>query len=185
MRTVIKFTLSVAILLQSAAIMAQSEKSGRPAGVRLSAGVETGLPTGKFNAGTRWNLGGSLQADINLASRVLYLTANAGYNNFYSAENSKDNLQLIPVKVGLKYFPVGQFYIQGEAGVAFVANKSAIDADKSAAFVFAPQLGYLIPLGGRNYLDAGIRFESNSKFYEQGSRANFFGLRLAYAFMTK
>lgn len=76
-------------------------------------------------------------------------------------------------------------YIQGEAGVSFVASKSKIDTDKSASFVYAPQVGYLIPLGKGNYLDAGFRFESNSKFYNNGSQANFLGLRVANAFDTK
>lgn len=92
---------------------------------------------------------------------------------------------MIPVKAGLKYFPVKNLYIQGEAGVSFIVNKSKIDADKSASFVYAPQVGYLIPLGKGNYLDAGFRFESNSKFYNNGSQANFLGLRVAYAFDTK
>lgn len=185
MKQVIKIIIAVVVTVWSTAAMAQLKNSVPGKGVRLSVGVETGVPVGKFNKGTQWNLGGSVQADFNLVKRVLFVTANAGYNNFFTENNTKGDIQLIPVKAGLKYFPVKNLYIQGEAGVSFIANKSKIDADKSASFVYAPQVGYLIPLGKGNYLDAGVRFESNSKFYNNGSQANFLGLRVAYAFNTK
>jgi hypothetical protein len=185
MKQLMRITAAVAIMMYSTVSMAQVKKSADDKVVRLSVGIETGLPVGKFNTGTKWNLGGSVQADFSVVKRVLFITANAGYNNFFTEKSTKGDLQLIPVKAGLKYFPVNNLYIQGEAGVSFLANKSKIDADKSASFVYAPQVGYLIPLGRGNYLDAGIRFESNSKFYEKGNQANFLGLRIAYAFDTK
>jgi hypothetical protein len=92
-------------------------------------------------------------------------------------------MQLIPVKAGLKYFPVGNiFYVQGEAGASFLANKSDLQADKSTGFVYAPQIGALIPLAQKKYLDVGFRWESTSSFYDGGSSANFLGLRVAYSF---
>jgi hypothetical protein len=108
---------------------------------------------------------------------------NSGYNNFFAGNATNLNdLHLIPVKAGLKYFPVTNFYVQGEAGTAFLLNKNNAGADKSAAFVYAPQLGVLLNVGGKNYIDAGFRFESNLKFYDGGSASNFFAIRVAYAF---
>lgn len=185
MKQLFKISLILVIMFGPSGVMAQS-KSGVPGqGVRLSAGVETGVPVGNFANGTKWNIGGSVQADFNVVKRVLFVTANAGYNHFFTENDARGDIQLIPVKAGLKYFPVGKFYVQGEAGASFLANKSKIDADKSASFVYAPQVGYLIRLGKSSYLDAGIRFESNSKLYNNGNRANFLGLRVAYAFDTK
>jgi hypothetical protein len=181
MKTFIKtLTLSLGFAVVVATANAQTEPAK---GVRLSVGADAGLPVGDFNKAYDWSLGGSLQADFPVASQ-LYVTLNAGYNNFFVKDGillTKD-LQLIPVKAGLKYFPVKSFYLQGEAGTAFLANKKDIGATNSASFVYAPQVGYLIGLGGSNYLDAGVRFESNSKFYNNGKSNNFFGLRVAYAF---
>jgi len=153
---------------------------------RLSAGPESGVPIGDLSDGYNWNFGGSVQADIPVI-QSLYVTVNAGYNNFFVKNHQTKvpdkNLQLIPVKAGLKYFPVGNiFYVQGEAGVSFLANKSDLGADKSAAFVYAPQIGALVKLADRNYIDVGFRFESNSAFYSGGNTNNFLGLRVAYAF---
>ena len=153
---------------------------------RLSVGPDAGLPVGDFKDAYNWMIGGSVQADIPVI-QSLYVTVNAGYNNFFIKDELKQaggkNMQLIPVKAGLKYFPVGDiFYIQGQAGVSFLANKSDLQADKSAAFVYAPQIGALVRLAPKNYLDIGVRWEGTSSFYDGGSSANFLGLRVAYSF---
>ena len=153
---------------------------------RLSVGPEVGIPVGSLSDVYNFNLAGSIQADIPIADH-LYVTANAGYNNFFIKDEFKQqgghHLQLVPVKAGLKYFPVGDvFYVQAEAGASFLANKSDLQADKSTAFVYAPQIGALIKLAPKNYLDIGFRWESMSAFYDGGSYTNFLGLRVAYAF---
>ncbi len=158
-------------------------------GVRLSVGVETGIPTGKLNDSHGWNLGGSVQADIPVAEQ-LFVTVNAGYNNLFGkdiAGVSLPNIQLLPVKGGLKFFPASNFYIQGEAGAGFALNKKDVGFDKSAAFIWAPQVGVQFPVGNKSYLDAGIRYEASTKFNSaiNDSKVNFLGLRLAYAFDTK
>ena len=152
-------------------------------GIRLSAGVEAGLPVGKLNNNYNWNLGGSLQADFPIIKDQLYATLNAGFNNIYADKSTAlPNIQLIPVKAGLKYFFIKNVYVQGEAGAAFIANKSDLNTTKTASFVYAPQVGVLFNVGGKNYIDAGVRYESNSDFYTNGSTSNFIGLRVAYAF---
>jgi len=49
----------------------------------------------------------------------------------------------------------------------------------------APQIGVLLPVGNRNYIDAGVRYESNTKFYTDGNSNNFFAIRVAYASDSK
>ena len=162
-------------------------------GVILSVGVDAGIPTGKLSDAYNFNLGGSVQADIPVIQHQLFVTVNAGYNNFFGKNNiggtniDATNIQLLPVKAGLKFFPVSNFYVQGEAGAAFLLNKSDLNDDKSAAFVYAPQIGYQFALGGKSYIDAGIRYEASTKFNSvvDNSKVNFFGLRVAYAFDTK
>jgi len=161
--------------------------------VILSVGVDAGIPTGKLNDSYNWNLGGSIQADIPVVQHQLFVTVNAGYNNIFGKKNidgtgiDATNIQLLPVKAGLKFFPINNFYIQGEAGAAFLLNKSDLNDDKSAAFVYAPQVGVQFPLGGKSYIDAGVRYEGTTKFNSavDNSKVNFIGLRVAYAFDTK
>ncbi len=159
--------------------------------VRLSIGPDAGFPVGSLSDTHNWNLGGSIQADFPIATGF-DVTANAGFNNFFGKTYNAGlvsvkapDIDLIPVKVGLKYFPVENFYVQGEAGASFIANKNKIGATESAAFTYAPQIGVLFLVGDKNYIDAGVRYESNTKFYTNGNSNNFFAIRVAYAFDSK
>ncbi|MGI4020672.1 MAG: outer membrane beta-barrel protein [Janthinobacterium lividum] len=183
--------LSLAIAGLSFSAKAQTVKTTTSNGVRLSIGADAGVPVGTLSDTHDWNLGGSIQADIPVATN-LFVTANAGFNNFFGKTYNTGivsvkaaDISLIPVKVGLKYFPVENFYVQGEAGASFITNKNKIGSTESAAFTYAPQIGVQFPVGNKNYIDAGIRYESNTKFYTNGNNNNFFGIRVAYAFDTK
>ncbi len=197
MKTSIKLSaiaLSIFTLLTTA-VKAQNTATGSTAsststtydsGIRLSVGADAAIPLGSLKNNYNWAIGGSVQADFPIVQKQLFVTVNAGYLNFFNKNNNTLNtgsdLELLPVKAGLKYFPITGLYIQGEAGATFLTNKSEVGATKSAAFVYAPQVGYLIPLGGKNYLDAGVRFEGNTKFTDNGTTNNFLALRVAYAF---
>lgn len=193
-----KSTLKIAALVLALAGFTLSAKAQTnptstkttASGIRYSIGVDAGIPTGKLSDNYNWNLGGSLQADIPVASQ-LFVTVNAGYNNIFGKDVTvgavtvkATDIQLLPVKAGLKFFPVQNFYIQGEAGAAFVLNKTKIGADNSTAFIYAPQIGYQFALGGTNYIDAGVRYEASTKLNSaiDDSKVNFVGLRVAYGF---
>ncbi|MEN0054073.1 MAG: hypothetical protein AAGC65_10405 [Mucilaginibacter sp.] len=192
MKTSLKLSTLIFLLLSIISLNLKAQDINTPvtpkttnlgSGIRLSAGIESGLPIGKLNDAYNWNFGGSVQADFPIIERELYATLNAGFNNIYAnnVSNAAD-IQLIPVKAGLKYFPVKNFYVQGEAGASFIANKSDMGTTKSAAFVYAPQVGVLFNVSRKSYIDAGVRFESNSAFYTNDNKSNFIGLRIAYAF---
>lgn len=185
-KTIKKGLVTLGLLLVAAiGVKAQSKDekvtTDRPAWL-ISVGPEAGIPLGSLHDFYNWTLGGSAQADYAVLDRKLYVNVNAGYTNIF-ADNSVpglDDLHLIPVKVGLKYYPFGvNVYVQGQAGVSFLTNSGA---DKSAAFVYTPQIGYLIPLGKGNYLDAAVKFDGNSKFVDGGNSNNILGIRVAYAF---
>ncbi|PAW92616.1 hypothetical protein CKK33_03530 [Mucilaginibacter sp. MD40] len=190
-----KSTLKIAALVLAFAGLSYSAKAQTtptststttPSGIRYSIGVETGVPVSNFKDSHKWNLGGSVQADIPVASQ-LFATVNAGFNNFFGktvADVKLPNVQLLPVKAGLKFFPVANFYIQGEAGAAFLLNKADTYNDKSTAFVWAPQIGVQFPVSASgNFIDAGIRYESTSNYVTNiDSKVKFVGLRLAYGF---
>jgi hypothetical protein len=185
--------LAFAGLASGAFAQTSSTKTTTSDGVILSVGVDAGIPTGNLNNGYNWNIGGSVQADIPVLPQQLFVTINAGYNSIQGKDNAfgtgltPTNIQLLPVKAGLKFFPVNHFYIQGEAGAAFALNKSDLGFDNTAAFIYAPQIGYQFPLGGKNFIDAGVRYEGSTKFNssDDNSQLNFVALRLAYAFGTK
>ncbi|MFC0517146.1 outer membrane beta-barrel protein [Mucilaginibacter angelicae] len=161
-------------------------------GIRYSIGVDAGIPLGNFKDNYKWNLGGSVQADIPVLSDKLFVTVNAGYNNVFGKNDvfvgntnvNPTDFHLIPVKAGLKFFPISNFYVQGEAGAAFLLNKSDVGANKSTAFVYAPQIGVQFPVSASSFIDAGVRYEATTKYATgvDASKVNFIGLRVAYGF---
>jgi hypothetical protein len=155
-----------------------------------SVGIDGGLSSSVFKDTHKASLGGSLQADIPIATNV-YVTINAAYQNFYGRNNvygtnvSAPDIHLLPVKAGFKVFPISIIYIQGDAGAAFVLNKANAGYEKSTAFVYAPQVGFQLPIsGGNNFLDIGVRYEATARFNSNtdNSKIKFWGLRIAYAF---
>jgi hypothetical protein len=162
-------------------------------GIRYSIGVDAGIPLGDFKDNHKWNLGGSVQADIPIASQ-LFVTINAGYNNVFGKKDVPSlgnttydvpNFQLIPVKAGLKYFVIPNFYVQGEAGAAFLLNKKDNGYNKSTAFIYAPQVGVQFPVSANgNFIDAGIRYEASTEYQKDvnSSKVGLLGLRVAYGF---
>jgi hypothetical protein len=156
-------------------------------------GVEGGIPTGKLNDSYNFTIGGSVQADIPVIPSVLFVTVNAGYtdingkNNIDGTGYDATNIQLLPVKAGLKVFPVKYFYVQGDAGAAFALNKSDLGFDKTAAFLYSPQIGIQLPTMGKSYFEAGVFYQGTTKFNSaiESSKVNYAGLRLAYAFGIK
>lgn len=150
---------------------------------RISVGPETGIPTGNYSNAYGWFFGGSAQLDIPVY-HDLYVTVNAGYDDLVAKKNIPNiNVQVIPVKAGLKYFFWKDLvYVQGQAGVTFLGNKTDLNADKSAAFTYTPQVGVLLKLAPKNYLDLGFRWEQTNAFYDGGSHLSTLGLRVAYSF---
>jgi hypothetical protein len=187
--------LTLGAKAQTTTTTTTTKTSASSNGVILSIGVDAGIPTGKLSDSYNWNIGGSVQAALPIAQN-LFVTLNAGYNSIQGKNDVRvltpngalnvdvTNIQLLPVKAGLKYFVVPNFYVQGEAGAAFALNKSDVGFDKSAAFIYAPQIGYQFALGGKRFIDAGVRYEASTKFNSNvdDSKVNFFGLHVAYAF---
>jgi len=158
-------------------------------GIIYSVGVDGGFSAGSFKSTNKWDLGGSIQADIPVASQF-FLDINAGYLNFYGKNNVYGSgtqaapVHLIPVKAGLKYFVLQDIYVQADAGIGFATNKSDLDYQRTAAFLYTPQVGMQLPIGKKQFIDAGLYYEASTKFTSNvdNTKLNFFGLRAAYAF---
>ncbi|HLW31554.1 MAG TPA: outer membrane beta-barrel protein [Aequorivita sp.] len=189
----IKRISTAAFLLASALmfnVQAQTQAQiSEPSRFNLSVGPEIGLPVGDLSDRYEWSLGGSVELEY-LFDNGLGITLNTGvYNLFaddggYKLDGKKytDDLQVLPVKLGLKYFVIGGLYIQGEAGASFLLNKEDGGYDKSTAFTYAPQVGYRFDMGNNQFIDAGVKWMGSTKFNDNGSSNNMLGLRLAYGF---
>ena len=183
MKTINALTLLLSLFIFQG-VYAQSQVYGG-SGVRYTVGIETGLATGYLAKKYEAPLGVSLQAEFPITESILYASVNTGFNNiFVSGDYSRlvDDLHLVPFKAGLKYFYRSNLYLQSEIGVSMLLNKTNCVEGKKAAFVYAPQFGMIFYLHNSNYIDAGLRWESNGKFYKCDHTNNFVGFRIAWGF---
>ena len=188
MKTLKRLSTTVFILASAIMFHAQAQTS-ETSPFSLSFGPEIGLPVGDLYDRYNWSLGGSIEVEYALADDF-GLTLNTGVYNLFAEDKGylmdgrkyTDNLQVLPVKLGVKYYLIGGLFIQGEAGASFLLNKSDGGYDKSTAFSYAPQIGYRFDMGNNQFIDAGIKWIGNTKYSENGNSNNMLGLRLAYGF---
>jgi hypothetical protein len=161
--------------------------------LRVGAGIEGLAGVGTLGKAYSGGVGVSVRLDVPLSSKI-YVTGSVGYNNFFASATADTSLQsvkgvstpsfkTVPLKLGIKWFPFKKFYIQGEAGETILLNKNQVYALYNSAFTWSPQFGVVCPLRKhRAYIDAGIRFEGVSSFYNDNSTYNFWALHVAYTF---
>ena len=85
MKTLFKISslaLVVTALSFGAKAQTTSQNPSTTSSVRLSAGVDAGLPVGDFSDTHNWSIGGSLQADIPVVKQ-LFVTVNGGYKQLF------------------------------------------------------------------------------------------------------
>jgi len=140
---------------------------------RLGIGVEAGIPTGDLNSFSNFDLGGTARLQYDAKSNLSYMLT-AGYYSVFAKELANgvkpDNLGIIPLKAGLKVYPVANIYLSGEVGAGLETNYG-----KNTKLIVSPGIGY----SGNQGLDVGLRYEN---FSGQGSNYGLVGLRVAYGF---
>jgi hypothetical protein len=189
MKTIVN-TLTCLILFVSLSFCARAQAV--PDTARLAIGIEAGLPEGNINLRYTTSLGASARFDLPI-SKKSFLTASVGFNNFFLADASTttqtailnvpvQTLKTMPIKIGYKYFLAKHFYTQLEMGETLLLNQTAEYATKSYAFTYAPQIGMMFPLKNHNFIDAGVRYEFVSSFYNDSDKYNFWGVHISYSF---
>ena len=162
-----------------------------PDTTRINIGLSAGLPIALDKMYT-YNVGAFLQVDYPL-TKNLYVTGSAGYNNLFASPDfattpggilnvKAANMQTVPLKIGIKLFAIRHFYIAAEAGQTLLVNKAQVYALKNNAFTFSPHVGMLFFLKKHQYIDAGIRYEAVSTFYNDSANYGFWAAHVAYAF---
>lgn len=184
-------SLLFSLLITGLSFTASAQRSF-PDSVRIGAGIEAGLVNGTFGEQYKTVFGGSVRVDYPVLHK-LYVTANVGLNLMNPAGSYKGNqaiagvstavLKTIPVKLGVKYILFDGFYAQGEVGQTLLTNRKEAYAIYSRSLTFAPQFGMLFPIrNNKAFIDAGIRYEQVSSFYNTKEGFNFWGAHVTYSF---
>ena len=169
-----KILLLAVFAVAAFTVSAQTEGKGK---TRFSIGLEAGLPVG--DAGDFYSsiLGGSVKAEIPVASS-LFATISGGYTSLSPKKEWKDlgveSAGIVPLKAGLKYFFTKNIYGAGEIGAAVGTEKGA-----ETLFAWTPGIGISYPVSDKNDVDFGVRYESWSK---DGGSIDQIGFHIALKF---
>ncbi|HEY1024609.1 MAG TPA: outer membrane beta-barrel protein [Sphingobacteriaceae bacterium] len=158
----------------AASAQTQITTIGTPGVVRLGVGLNTGHSISKFYNVT---VGGDVRLQKDLYSNISG-TLSLGYTSFFQKkEFGGGNVDMVPVKAGLKFFTMDHFYLSGEVGPAFGTdnNNDSSAFGKGTLLVYTPGLG----VDFNNGLDFGFRYEGLSR---NGSHLGQVAFRLAYGF---
>ncbi len=137
-------------------------------GPRLGIGIDAGS-TLKDPTKVVLGLDARLQQSLgNSVSGIL----TTGYYHFLKSDKSGDGFGIIPLKIGLKIFPVKNFYVAGEAGAGF-GTKNGL----GTSFIYSPSAGLAFGSG----FDVSIKYEGYAH-KEYHGYYNQLALRLAYGF---
>jgi hypothetical protein len=147
---------------------------------RFGIGIDGLLPVGSFTNTVNFGLGITPRLQYNVDNKFA-LTFTSGFYHFFTkkiflteglgAGSSMENdLDIVPVKAGLKYFVLPNIYVAGEAGAGFEVEDGGGPVD----LILSPSLGY----ASKNW-DIGIRYEN---FHGQNSSVGLLGIRIAYGF---
>ncbi|MFD0749710.1 hypothetical protein ACFQZS_06125 [Mucilaginibacter calamicampi] len=182
MKTKTSKSLSAVLVALTLFICVNAKAQSVPASkFRFGIGVEGLLPVGNTADVANFGLGLTPRLQYGLSDKVA-LTFTSGLYHFfpktrtypeygyYPGAVSKYKSDIIPIKVGVKYFVGGNFYIAGEVGAAF----EVAERGQSKHFLWSPGIGY-----ATKKWDIGARFENFSgNNYSDG----IIGLRVAYGF---
>jgi hypothetical protein len=180
-----KTTKSLAILLTALALFtgvrsnAQSIEKNK---LRFGIGLDGLLPVGNFSNDAKFGLGITPRLQYGVNNNVA-ITFTTGLYHFFPKDHYFNDgttsykyswdLDLIPVKVGIKAFVSSNIYVSADAGIGFQVDNGGGDSK----FMSSGGIGY-----ASKKWDVGLRYES---FVGNGYRNGILGLRVAYGFGLK
>nr|WP_294942121.1 hypothetical protein [uncultured Mucilaginibacter sp.] len=177
-----KKTTLFALLLTAFALFTgvrSNAQSIQKSKLRFGIGLDGLLPVGNLSNTTNFGLGVTPRLQYGIANNVA-LTFTSGIYHFFPKDlyfqngtqsiKYQTDLDLIPVKLGIKAFITSNIYIGAEAGIGFQVDNGGGDSK----FLASGGIGY-----ASKKWDIGARYES---FAGNGYRNGIIGLRIAYGF---
>lgn len=137
---------------------------------RVGFGIDAGPATTKAS---KYVLGGDIRIEKDINPRLVG-TFTTGFTHFFEKNHFADYTQygspynVIPVKLGVKYFVANNIYVGGEAGAGFAFEQWG------TSFLWSPSVGVAF----KNGMDVSVKYED----YTKDKATKNIALRLGYSF---
>jgi hypothetical protein len=138
-------------------------------GLRIGGGLSFGIPVLNLK-GYSVGAGVDVLAQYALAETV-GITADFGYMTLFAKDDNLASFDVLPLRIGIRYFPVKQLYGAAKFGTGIIIGKGSTG---STAYAFGA--GYV--LGSR--MDVSAHFEGYSR--KELLSPSYLSLRLGYFF---
>ncbi len=161
MKKILLFLLIIIGFVSTA--LAQTDDQAPKFGAGLTFGGTTGSASGYYPVAggfsLRFELPLSAPVNVVLATGYTYFVSSNGYGVDYEFDTGDggDNYSygslasFIPLQAGLKFFPIGRFFLEGDAGVSLKLSDNADEyPGKKVAPLISPSAGYSIAIGSSN-----------------------------------
>ena len=156
-----KLFFATAILFATVTVNAQN------ANLKFGAGLNIGIPAHNLS-GTSLGVGVDVIVLYSLSKQAA-LTGDFGYTALFG-KNSAPTTSLLPLRVGLRYYPSDDFYVAGKIGAGFLS--SSYGSSTTTAYSFGA--GYKID----PQLEIGASYDG----YSKNGTIGLVNLRLGYFF---
>ncbi|HEX8021641.1 outer membrane beta-barrel protein [Mucilaginibacter sp.] len=163
------FSLFILVVLSAATAKAQSNNRTWRVGFGIDAGIAT-------SDAFKYAIGGDIRIQKDFNPRVSG-TLTTGFSHFFEKDHFAGYSQygspynVIPVKLGIRYFVGDNLYLGGEAGAGFAFEQWG------TSFVWSPSVG----MAFKNGIDLSLKYED----YTKDKATKTLGLRLAYGFSAR
>lgn len=174
------FTLAVFCILSVFLFCTNANAQSTNSNFRLGIGVDGLVPVGSLTNTSNFGLGITPKLQYTFTNKFA-VTLTSGFYNFFGKTitladglggtvSLKTKLQIVPVKLGARYFVTPDFYVAGEAGVGFEVENGSGPTD----LLLSPAVGY-----ASKHWDVSLRYEDIT---HNSNSVGFLGLRVAYGF---
>lgn len=163
------------LVLSSIGSTVQAQNDGD---TKLNVGAELMFPTGGLSTTHSMGIGGSLQLEHFFQNKLSGL-AYFGYQNYFgksvgNGTNLKfSNYNVIPVRLGARYYLGEAFHLGGQLGIGFVGASGS----SNMALAYSLQVGYNFNTKKGRAVDMAIKYDG---FARSGGSINSFGIRIGY-----
>lgn len=137
---------------------------------KFGAGLNLAIPASNLS-GVSIGAGVDLLGQYNV-SENFGITADAGYTALF-VKNGGDQVNLIPIRAGIRYYPSAEFFLAGKAGVGILTGNGSSTSTTAysfgAGYVFSPKM------------DVSASYDG----YSKNGSFSLINVRLGYTFGNK
>lgn len=138
--------------------------------LKFGGGINVGIPVSNLN-GTSLGAGFDLLAHYKVATQVA-ITGDIGYTALFG-KNGASTTNLIPLRIGLRFYLTPEFYLSGKIGAGFLSNSSSYSTSVTTT-AYSIGAGYMID----KKLEIGASYDG----YSKNGTIGLLNLRLGFFF---